>query len=224
MTKENRPRTQNRSIAQRLEALSMLNEVSGCRLWQGATNKKDNGYGVLNVDGRVRYAHRLAWEEVNGPVPAGSHVCHKCDVRTCINPDHMFLGTHADNMADKVAKGRQSKGEEHYASRLTEDDVREIRAAVSTIEKIGERYGVSPQAISGIRCGKKWKHVASPETVTRAVRIGRRGETSNFAKLTADDVRAIRASKATLAELSTQFGVSQPALSLIRNRKTWRHI
>lgn len=78
--------------------------TSGCYLWAGAVIRA--GYGKLGRRGRTLSAHRYFWEEENGPIPNGLHVLHKCDVRNCVNPDHMFLGTHGDNMRDMFAKGR----------------------------------------------------------------------------------------------------------------------
>jgi len=86
---------------------------SGCFLWAGAS--KGSGHGTFRVgsqeDGsrRILLAHRYAWERANGPIPFGLHVCHKCDTPACVNPDHLFLGTHADNHRDKAVKGRGVK-------------------------------------------------------------------------------------------------------------------
>lgn len=81
----------------------------GCWEWKRATNSM--GYGVLTVNYRTAYAHRLAWEMENGPIPDGALVLHRCDNPRCVRPDHLFLGTHADNMADMTAKGRHRYGE-----------------------------------------------------------------------------------------------------------------
>lgn len=81
---------------------------SGCWLWDGHVDRM--GYAVLSIRSRFINGHRVMWEWRNGPIPKGMHVCHKCDVPSCINPDHLFLGTHADNMADKMRKGRARNG------------------------------------------------------------------------------------------------------------------
>lgn len=79
-------------------------DPSGCWLWQAY--KDSDGYGQLQVEGRSVGAHRVSWELTNGPIPEGIFVCHTCDVCSCVNPDHLFIGTHTDNMRDKVKKGR----------------------------------------------------------------------------------------------------------------------
>lgn len=93
------------SLLERLEASSVPEPNTGCVLWTGRINKY--GYGVArDYDSRMRLAHRLSWSQHNGPIPDGMLICHKCDTRACINPDHLFLGSHADNIHDMIRKGR----------------------------------------------------------------------------------------------------------------------
>lgn len=87
---------------------------TGCFVWMASKN--NNGYGQLTINGKTCKASRLMWMMVNGDIPDGMHVLHKCDNPACVNPDHLFLGTHNENMSDKVAKNRQSRtGNKVYA-------------------------------------------------------------------------------------------------------------
>lgn len=85
---------------------------SGCLLWEGATARY--GYGHVRRGGKYISLHRLVWEETHGPIPGGLHVLHRCDVPACVNIDHLFLGTHFDNMRDIVAKGRHTSNRDGF--------------------------------------------------------------------------------------------------------------
>ena len=113
-------------------------------------------------------AHRASWLIHRGPIPKGIHVLHRCDVPGCVNPDHLFLGTHLENVGDMVAKGRQCVGEKNGGSKLTTKDVLDIRSARSrgeSLASLSARFGVRENAISRIATGKRWGHVKNTEEV-----------------------------------------------------------
>lgn len=132
-------------------------DASGCRLW--TANVNHSGYGVVTRRMKVTIAHRLAYEAYIGPIPPGMCVCHRCDVRACVNPDHLFLGTNADNTRDRNAKGRQARGERQGRAKLTADDVRAIRRSPARHVDLARAYGVGPTAIHNIRARLSWRHV-----------------------------------------------------------------
>lgn len=138
---------------------------TGCFEWSGARNAK--GYGLIIFEGKQRYAHRVVCATVLGPIPDGMCVCHKCDNPCCVNPDHLFVGTPADNSADMAAKGRGKGGvlvgEKHWKSRLTASQVQDIRReyAVGGVRQIdlARQYGVAQAYISEIIRGEAWAHI-----------------------------------------------------------------
>lgn len=137
-----------------------FSKTEGCWLWTKSTNKY--GYGIISDSGKGIRAHRLSWVLHNGPIPEGLFVLHHCDVRLCVRPDHLFLGTHQDNRADCVGKGRQARGECQHSAKLTEGDVVLIRTYIKiglTLSSIADRFGVTKEAIYCIKHKKTWKHV-----------------------------------------------------------------
>lgn len=129
------------------------------------------GYIRITVGGRPIRAHRYIYEKTHGPIPDGMCVCHHCDNRACINPDHLFLGTYADNAHDMIAKGRNSIGMKHGSAKLTDDDIMAIRSATGLMRHMAKKYGVSRQEISYIRAGKMWKHIGDPVKRTLVERV-----------------------------------------------------
>ena len=129
----------------------IVDAVTGCWNWQRSKNNK--GYGKRNIDGRRVYAHRHAWESVNGKIPDGMKVLHRCDNGACINPDHLFLGTQSENVADMVSKER------HGRMKLTAEAVRALRRGDLSCHECAEQYGISYDAATWAKKGKTWKHV-----------------------------------------------------------------
>jgi len=128
-----------------------------CWEWQGA---KVNGYGSYYLGaGRKKPAHRASYELHFGPIPNGLIVRHRCDNPPCVNPDHLELGTDADNARDKVERGRAPRGEGNAKSRLSAADVTEIRTSPETQVSLAARFGVTQPCISNIRTGRTWGHL-----------------------------------------------------------------
>jgi hypothetical protein len=148
----------------------------GCWEWSGACDVY--GYGAFWIDGRFRRAHRMAWTMQRGAIDDGLYVCHTCDNRKCVRPSHLFLGTHLDNIADMVSKGRNKSeisaefqfktGQEHPLAKLNPDIVRAIRAdrrAGMTWQSLAEKHGVGVGTCRSVVSGRNWGHV--PEEVGR---------------------------------------------------------
>lgn len=135
-----------------------------CWEWKHTIGK--SGYGQLRLYGRMTQAHRLSYEIHFGAIPDGMLVCHHCDNRRCVNPNHLFLGTHQDNAMDMVDKGRHARyahsGEDNPTAILTEDKVREIRRLREqgeTQKSIANRFGLCRSHVGDIVNRVIWKHV-----------------------------------------------------------------
>lgn len=141
---------------------------TGCWLWSDALDVY--GYGRLQIDGKARKAHQVSYELNYGPIPRGKIICHTCDVRCCVNPEHIFLGTWEENVRDMMSKGRNRPGGKPHPGEmngraiLNEEYVRGLLARKKNGETIStraeaEKMGVAIYAIQNILTGKAWKHV-----------------------------------------------------------------
>ncbi len=138
-----------------------------CWNWNGGKNEK--GYGLFGFNGATKGAHRVSWILSNGEIPTGLCVLHRCDNPSCVNPSHLFLGTHADNTADAIAKGRypqitatginRARGERNGQAKLSADDVRQIRESSASQIKLANQFHVSKSTIGNIKCRRKWAHL-----------------------------------------------------------------
>lgn len=151
----------------------------GCWLWTGSTVL---GYGSCRVGDKTRRSHRVSYEAFVGPIPKGLHVCHKCDVPACVNPEHLFVATHTENMRDMARKGRSALcvdperakslsrnrrkvfqgGEISHLSLLKEEDILQIRAlkGVEMQKVTASRFGITQSNVSMIQTRKTWSHLS----------------------------------------------------------------
>ena len=148
------------TLAERLDR--RLDKSGECWLWTGYITSW--GYGTIRDENGVKIpAHRAAWQVANGPIPEGMSVLHECDVRPCCNPVHLHLGTHIDNMREVCERERGTLGESDKHAKLTESQVRAIRAqwdAGDVIQKdIAREYGITRSAVGYIVRRDTWRHI-----------------------------------------------------------------
>lgn len=138
-----------------------VRKMDSCWVWTGARTK--DGYGKMKAIDKVYSVHRLSWMIHKGKIPAGMNVLHRCDNPPCINPDHLWIGTTKDNVADKVAKKRHGFGMGNPPAKLNDSQVLEIREVYSkshpSISSTARKYKISRCVIYGIINGKLWRHL-----------------------------------------------------------------
>ena len=192
----------------------------GCWIWKASC--VGAGYGQLTLShGKRGAAHRVSYELHKGEITEGQYVCHTCDNRRCVNPEHLFLGTQRQNLADMVAKGRSPRGVGNGASKLTEQQVTiifaRLRAGVPQ-NLIAKEFGVADSQISRIKLGREWSHLRGALPEMKYVR-GRHYSKLNDRDL--DQVRKMLESGVSQVRIAQQFGVSQSFISQIKQGK-WK--
>lgn len=150
-----------------------INE-NGC--WICISHKKrSKGYVKFFHNGKQLRMHRFVYEAAYGSIPVGKLILHSCDNPECINPGHLRLGTHVENIQDKISRNRQAKGEKSGSSKLTEEQVKEILSSSQSARQLAKNFGVTHRAILKIRHAISWSHLqkASDENQS-GTRIGTR--------------------------------------------------
>lgn len=203
-----------------------VRKSDGCWLWQ--SGKDLDGYGAFQAeyDGVIyKRAHRYSFALHNKHhPPKGLVVCHTCDTPACVRPEHLFLGTDAENQADKMAKGRhvgQGRGVKHTNAILTEEQAKAILDDARPYSQIGADYGVSAQTISSLKNRVSWPHLGTEKGV-KAPRVSPRKGKSD--RVTPEIVREIRTSTMSGLELAARYGISPQLVSGIRKRRAWTHV
>lgn len=138
--------------------ISRVTKAGDCWVWCGS--KAPGGYGQLSVGGKLQRANRVSWRLFRGEIPKGLHVLHRCDNPPCVNPEHLFLGTHGDNVRDMFSKGRGKFT--RIPPKLTEDQVTKIYSDDRIYKEIAKDYGVDPSTICDIKRRKSWKKLNLP--------------------------------------------------------------
>jgi len=150
-----------KTVRERFDAKYQEDAETGCWEWQAA--KHTSGYATFTINGKKVLAHRASYEMHKGVIPEGLMVRHKCDNRMCVNPEHLELGTHQQNMQDMTSRNRQAKGERQGSSRLTEAQVYEIHRLRAerkiSASWLALEFKVSKGMIIHILQGRKWAHV-----------------------------------------------------------------
>lgn len=142
---------------QRFWRFVRLGRGGGCWGWMGALS---HGYAVMRISTPVRRqakAARVSWEIHSGPIPEGKIICHRCDNPKCVNPAHLYLGTHTENMRDMVDRGRSTRGKRHPMVKLVASQVRAIRKDTRLCREIAADYGINPSHVGLIRSRKTWR-------------------------------------------------------------------
>lgn len=158
------------SHKERLMRMAIVGSKIDCWNWKGA---KKSGYGRLTIGSRIDGtrksigAHVLSFLTFNGPIQDGMEVCHHCDNRACINPNHLFAGTRQDNVNDREAKGRNNppKGEKVWTAKLNSSKVllaRQIRKTGISYQKLADKFGINKKTIMQAVKGERWKHLPEP--------------------------------------------------------------
>jgi uncharacterized protein YerC len=198
-------------------------KTESCWIWEGTKDR--DGYGRYHamVNGKlIKRAHRFAYATEKGPIPPYALVCHACDNPPCVNPDHLYLGDPATNMADRKERGhyRQPSGALVSNAILSDEKAREILKDPRPYRLIARDYGVTASSVGKVKNRLSWKHVEGQAVHYKRV-SPMKGRSKN---LNPEIVKDIRTSSETYSKLSQKYGVSVQTICDIRKGRSWRHV
>jgi len=193
------------------EFWSWVDVRSPSECWNWKRGRDRAGYGAFSNNGKRHLSHRHSYELCVDPIPPGHYVCHKCDNPPCCNQNHLFAGTHADNVADKVRKGRQCRGETRPTASLTDRQASQVRVEYATgmftQQQVADRFGVDVSVVQRITHGRCWKHIAAPVTIRRTVTPEEDAQ-----------IATLRSQGISMRELMQRFDLSEPGIYLAMQR------
>lgn len=226
---ESKPRSCGCSRKIRSEELfeTKFEKTKGCWIWKGCINR--GGYGKI---GTKKLAHRISYEKYIAKIPKGKQICHHCDNRKCVNPEHLFVGSIADNMQDKVNKNRQSKGSNIGSSILTEEkvlEIRKMRLSGKMYQEIADHFKIQWDLVRKVCKKDLWTHVPLLYECKKMNQIRKyaKGEKSGSAIFTEEKVKEARKKYReglTPKKIAELFGVSISTVHDILKRRTWNHV
>ena len=193
----------------------------GCWIWMRSVN--DLGYGKIQIKGKTIGAHRASWLAYRGDIPIGSLVCHQCDVPSCINPNHLFLGSHSDNAHDRERKGRGQnlKGQNNNNAKLTDDIVRTIRHSTLPRWKLAKKFGIRSSTVWSIQTQNNvWPHIAWPSPPIDYGKIKTRRNRGK--KITAKQAEEIFNSQDRQCVIARRYGISHTLVRYIKSGRVWK--
>lgn len=199
---------------------SCFHKNSDDECWPWISYFDGRGYGMFRIGKQQFRAHRISYEIYQGKIPGGKLVRHKCDNKSCVNPNHLEPGTDADNSHDMVLRNRSTKGEINPMSKITENDVRDIvklRASGMTQKEVGNIFGVTRANVSCIDRGISWAQTSGMTKQTSK-------QTIRATKELAREIYEYRlCNKMSLSKLAQKFNLSKAIIHAILSKKTWRN-
>lgn len=206
-----------KTLKERFDEKWVEDPDTSCWNWMGSKHNAAMGYGRISTKGIWKLAHRVSYELHKGEISEGFLVCHTCDNPLCVNPDHLFLGTHDDNMKDMVDKKRSPLGYRNNSNKLTEEQVMNIFNDNGSMTKIAEKYNIHRITVNNIKLGKIWSWLTGKKYIKPKRSKGN-------SKLTEEQVVEIFYDNRKLSEIEKEYNINRHIIWRIKTKKAWKHV